>query len=725
VPHALTGKKKEYKMADYELKIIKTLTYKRPEIEKGYTDQTLRVDLSTSSMTVEPVDPKTRQVFIGGKGYGLWLLWNAVDATTRWNDAQNAVCIAAGPLGGTPIYPGSGKSIVTSLSPLTGSVIDSNVGGYFGPYLKFSGFDALQIQGKASQDTVIFIDGIEKRVQIFDAAGLPDSSYELSTLLTGHFSEGKPRHISVVSAGPGAKNTLIGCLNFTWYDAKRKRARYKQAGRGGIGTVFADKGLKALVVRWDTVTADTNKPADKTRLKEVAKLYSREIVELDPKQNEMARIGTTHLVTIMNDHDLLPTHNFRYGSHPQAANLGQQVYRRLFDPGFDGCWMGCTVACSHGIKDFVPLTGPFKGQAVFVDGPEYETIGGCGSNLGIFDPYTVVEMNFYCDAYGLDTISVGTGMAFAMECFEMGLIDASHTNGLDLSFGNRLSALTLVHQMAAGEGFGRIIGQGVRRMKEIFAADFGADPAVMADIGMEAKGLEFSEYMTKESLAQQGGYGLALKGPQHDEAWLIFLDMVHNFMPSFEQKAEALHWFPMFRTWFSLCGLCKLPWNDIVPEDNQDTEEPAKVMKHIQWYADYFSAVTGRLSTPEDLVKMSEGVYNFQRIFNLKMGFGRREHDNLPYRAVGPVTEEEYLSRAERYDQQLVKTCKIDIDGKSTAEKLTLLRQFRERQYDKLKDAVYKRRGWTAEGIPTRQTVERLNIDFAEVLDLLKAHGVS
>ena len=111
---------------------------------------------------------------------------------------------------------------------------------------------------------------------------------------------------------------------------------------------------------------------------------------------------------------------------------------------------------------------------------------------------------------------------------------------------------------------------------------------------MESKGLEFSEYMTKESLAQQGGYGLALKGPQHDEAWLIFLDMVHKLFPTFEDKAEALHWFPMFRTWFSLCGLCKLPWNDIVPEDNKDTAEPAKVMKHIEWYAEYFSAVTGR-----------------------------------------------------------------------------------------------------------------------------------
>jgi aldehyde:ferredoxin oxidoreductase len=457
----------------------------------------------------------------------------------------------------------------------------------------------------------------------------------------------------------------------------------------------------------------------------VAKLHSREIVELDPKQNEMAKIGTTHLVTIMNDHDLLPTHNFRYGRHDQAPNLGQQVYRRLFDPGFDGCWMGCTVACSHGIKDFVPLTGSYKGKKVFVDGPEYETIAGCGSNLGIFDPHTVAEMNFYCDAYGLDTISVGTGIAFVMECFEMGLINQTHTGGLDLHFGNRDAALEIVHQMAAGDGFGQIVGQGVRKMKAIFAKDFGADAAIMQDIGMEAKGLEFSEYMTKESLAQQGGYGLALKGPQHDEAWLIFLDMVHNFMPTFEQKAEALHWFPMFRTWFSLCGLCKLPWNDIIPEDNKDTAEPAKVMKHVEWYADYFSSITGIESGPEELIKMSEGVYNFQRIFNLRMGFGRRQHDDLPYRAVGPVTETEYESRAERYDKQLTEAVAFDPDGKSTAQKVATLRRHREAQYDKLKDAVYKRRGWTSDGIPTLKTVKRLGIDFDDVVELLKANGVN
>jgi aldehyde:ferredoxin oxidoreductase len=665
-----------------------------------------------------------KNVFIGGKGFDLWLLWNAVHGTTKWNDPENAICIASGPMGGTPVYPGSGKSIVTTISPLTGSVIDSNVGGYFGPYLKFSGFDALEVMGKTSKDVVIFIDGIDEKVQIFKTSGLPDDSYTLSAILTEHFANGKPRNISVVSTGAGAKNTRMGCLNFTWYDLKRKRARYKQAGRGGIGGVFADKGIKAIVARWDTVTTKTNNPSDANRLKEVGRKHSKEVVELDPKQNQMAQIGTTHLVPIMNDFDLLPTHNFQYGQHAEADNIGQEVFRRIFDPGYDGCWMGCTLACSHGVKDFVPLTGPYKGMKVFVDGPEYETIAGCGSNLGIFDPHTIIEMNFYCDTYGLDTISVGTSTAFAMECFEMGLINETHTHGMNLSFGNRLAALEVVHQMARGEGFGKIIGQGVRQMKIIFSRDFGADPDLMQDIGMEAKGLEFSEYMTKESLAQQGGYGLALKGPQHDEAWLIFLDMVHNFMPTFEQKAEALHWFPMFRTWFGLCGLCKLPWNDVVPEDNKDTPEPAKVMKHVEWYADYYSAVTGKQTPPDGLIRMSEAVYNFQRIFNLKMGFGQREHDNIPYRAMGPVKVVEYESRAERYDKLLVEKHNVDITGKTTEEKIILLRGFRETLYEKLKDAVYHRRGWTKNGIPTVETVTRLGIDFPEVLKLLKAHGV-
>ena len=279
--------------------------------------------------------------------------------------------------------------------------------------------------------------------------------------------------------------------------------------------------------------------------------------------------------------------------------------------------------------------------------------------------------------------------------------------------------------MAKGEGFGAVVGKGIRVMKKIFAEEYGCDAAFLQDIGMESKGLEFSEYITKESLAQQGGYGLTLKGPQHDEAWLIFLDMVHNFMPTFENKAEALHWFPMFRTWFGLCGLCKLPWNDIVPEDNNQNAEPAKVVKHWSWYAEYFSAVTGRKSTPDDLIAMSEVVYNFQRVFNLKMGYGTREHDTLPYRSMGPVTVEEYESRQERYDGQLTELHGMDISAMDVTAKVKALREKREAQYEELKSAVYKRRGWTENGIPTLATVKRLGIDFPDVVDLLKRNGVT
>jgi aldehyde:ferredoxin oxidoreductase len=275
--------------------------------------------------------------------------------------------------------------------------------------------------------------------------------------------------------------------------------------------------------------------------------------------------------------------------------------------------------------------------------------------------------------------------------------------------------------MARGEGFGKIAGKGIHRLKEIFVREYGADPKILNDIGMEAKGMEYSEYVTKESLAMQGGYGLALKGPQHDEAWLIFMDMVNKQIPTFEDKAEALHYFPMFRTWFGLNGLCKLPWNDIEPADNGQTAEPAKVPEHVRNYVDIFNGVTGKNITKEELILQSERVYNFQRIFNLKMGFGTREYDAIPYRSVGPVTKEEYESRAERYDKQL-NELGYNIEGKTTEEKMKILRDYRESQYQKLCDAVYKRRGWNSNGVPTIETLKRLGIDFPDVVELLSRY---
>ena len=696
-------------------------------VDKGYTNRTLYVNLSENAIASRPVTEQMKELFVGGRGFGLWLLWNAVQDHTRWDDPENEINISSGPLGGTTTFPGAGKSLVVGISPLTHSVMDSNVGGYFGPLLKFSGWDALEIQGKAEKDVIVFIDGNAGKVTILEAPEEATDTHLVGKGLTWLFadSEAERRDISVVSAGSGAEHTRMGCLNFSWYDVRRGKVRFKQAGRGGLGTVFRDKRVKAVVVKRTGVRGDSNHPADHEQISRIGIKMHREMHDLDHLQCRMRQVGTMHLIEIMNDYDLLPTHNYKFGAHPKAFKIDSSVFLERFTQGIpDGCWYGCTMACSKGVDDFELQTGPYKGQRVCVDGPEYETAAGCGSNLGVFVPEMIIEANFYCDTYGIDTISFGTSTAFAIECYEAGILDGQKTGGLELCWGNGDAVLELLHQMGRGEGFGAIVGQGIRRMKQIFAERFGGDPDFMRDIGMESKGLEFSEYVTKESLAMQGGYGLTLKGPQHDEAWLIFMDQVNNQIPTFADKAEALHYYPMWRTWFGLNGLCKVIWNDVEPEDNALTHAPAKVPEHVENYVAFFAGVTGRtdVQSGDDLVRMSERVYNFQRVFNIRLGHGRRSNDAIPYRSMGPVTVEEYESRQERYDQQLRALLDLDPQGMSTAVKIAALRAYREEQYEILTDAVYARRGWTADGVPVPDTLRELDIDLPEVLDVVNRY---
>ncbi|HUX38087.1 MAG TPA: aldehyde ferredoxin oxidoreductase C-terminal domain-containing protein, partial [Rectinemataceae bacterium] len=256
---------------------------------------------------------------------------------------------------------------------------------------------------------------------------------------------------------------------------------------------------------------------------------------------------------------------------------------------------------------------------------------------------------------------------------------------------------------------------------EHFVKEYGADPQVMKDIALHGKGLEQSEYVSKESLAQQGGYYLTNKGPQHDEAWLIFMDMVNNRIPTFENKAEALHYFPMFRTWFGLQGLCKLPWNDIEPADNSKHKEPNKVPEHVDNYCKIYTAITGEALDGPAMILQSERVYNFQRAFNVRMGHGHRKDDYPPYRAMGPVFEDEYLAREERYDKQMKEKIGVDPAGKSVAEKVRITREHRVKQYESLVDAVFKRRGWTNDGCPTPEHLKEIGMDLPEVIDVVKA----
>ncbi|HQH19510.1 MAG TPA: aldehyde ferredoxin oxidoreductase C-terminal domain-containing protein [Bacteroidales bacterium] len=703
--------------------LLKEYSYKMAPIDKGYNNRTLYINLSDNTIKEKPVSEQMKEKFIGGKGFGLRLLWDGTKPNTKWNDPENEIIISPGPIAGITQYSGTGKSIVVAISPQTDIVIDSNVGGYFGPFMKFSGFDSLEIQGKAKKDIIILIDGVNGRISIEEAPEESIDSHILAEELTEMYAndEKDMMNVAVVSAGMAAQNSLIGMLNFSFWDPRRKVCRLKQAGRGGIGTVLRDKKIKALVCKYSGVKGNLNNVVDLEKIAERGKRFNKEIRELDDKQCEMRTKGTAHLVEVMNDYDLLPTHNFKYGSHEHAGNLHSEIWKSKFTQGLpDGCWIGCTMACAKAVDNFELETGPYKGTKVTVDGPEYETAASLGSCVGVFNANHVIECNFYCDTYGICTITFGTLTAFIMECYENGILNKERTGGLELNFGNWDAMMELLHQMARGEGFGQIAGQGVRKMKELFAKNGWGDPKFLQDIGMENKGLEYSQYISKESLAQQGGYAMTNKGPQHDEAWLIFMDMVNNHIPTFENKAEALHYFPMFRTWFGLMGLCKLPWNDVEPENNKQTDEPAKVPEHVDNYVTIFNAVTGKNIDKKELIRQSERVYNFQRVFNIRRGYGLRKHDAQPYRACGPVTIEEYESRQERYDKQMKELIGIDPTGKTTAEKVAITRKYREDRYEQLLDAVYNRRGWTKNGVPKLDHLKEIGMDLPELIEVVK-----
>ena len=706
--------------------IAKKYNYKKQPVEQGYANRTLHINLSKNTIKEKPVTQQMKDLFTGGRGFALWLLWNAVTETTSWNDPENALIIANGPLCGTTAYPGMGKSTVVTLSPLTNSVIDSNGGGFFAPFLKFSGFDALEITGKAKEDTIIVIDGDNQEIRIEKAPEEVVNTYPLAGILTEMYAkdERDKKNVSVITSGEAANHIRYAGLNISFYDPRRGEVRVKQAARGGSGRVFRDKHLKGIVVRFSGISGSSNNPAKPDLVRKAGKRINQEITKYDAQQNNMREIGTAHLVEIMDHFDLLPVHNFQFGTHPGHAGIDSTTWQNAFtqDKRMDSCWLGCTLACSHAVDGFPLKTGPHAGEKVLVDGPEYENAAGLGSNIGVFDPDEILEMNFYCDTYGVDTISFANSVAFCMECFQEGILNIDQTGGVDLSWGKAESALELLHQMARGEGFGVIVGQGIRYMKTYFVEEFGADPGFLHDIGMEVKGMEISEYITKESIAQQGGYGMALKGGSHDEAWLIFMDQIDKQLPTFDDKAEALHYFPMWRTWFSLHGLCKLPWNDIKPINNAEQDQPERIPEHVENYTWVYEGVTGDKVTPDDLITQSERVYNFQRVFNLRVGFGTREHDYPPYRAMGPVTADEYESRQDRYDKQLDNFIGLDPAGLSTEDKLSRLRKYREEQYEKLLEVVYRRRGWSGNGIPTKQKLNSLGIDLPDVLAVVEKH---
>jgi NADH-quinone oxidoreductase subunit F len=268
-------------------KIVGDSAFEVVEIEKGYANRVLRIDLDKNETKVLPVTQQMKDLWVGGKGFDLWLTFQEITRDTKWNNPENPICFSSGPLGGTTSFPGSGKTIVTAVSPSTGSIMDCNVGGYFGPFLKFAGFDALVIVGKASDETVVLIDATTGRITIERAPLESIDAHLLSEELTEMYADSEidKRNIAVVCAGRGAQHSRMGVLNFSFYDWRKNAARIKQAGRGGIGTVFRDKKLKALVVKNRSIT-----PAWRVEENKVSKWITPKKLSIITKPEEITEL---------------------------------------------------------------------------------------------------------------------------------------------------------------------------------------------------------------------------------------------------------------------------------------------------------------------------------------------------------------------------------------------------------------------------------------------------
>ncbi|MBP1710743.1 MAG: aldehyde:ferredoxin oxidoreductase, bis-(molybdopterin)-oxotungsten-containing [Deltaproteobacteria bacterium] len=710
------------------------MNYTQKTLHHGYTNQILHVDLTTGDIEACPLDPQVRDFFIGGRGLGLYLLHEKINARTKAYDPENPLIFSPGPLGGIPQFPGTSKCMAVSLSPLTRIPGVSNFGGHFGAYLKYAGFDALTITGIAKDSVMIVIDGFKREI-IITGAQRADQVFGLEKDIVDQFlHEGhEKKDMAFLTTGIGAANTAFGCINSHYYDAtkpvdgKKGLFRTKQAGRTGLGSVMNHKNITAIVVLAAFPHGDNPYgAADWGKVKEAGGRLHKIVRDVDPQALQMHLKGSAGLISFMNkdEYQSLPVNNYQLGSHPQAGQICGKTYaERIFDHrGMDGCFPGCNLRCTKG--GWVTLTtGMHVGRKVWVDGPEYETAAGFGSNLGMWHPEFIMEANWHCDNYGIDTITTAVIMAFLMECYQRGYLVKEDTDGFALTWGDEQAALQFIHDLACRKTeLARIAGRGMVELTawvaEQYAARTGRPEPVkdLQQFAMQTKGLPFSLYRTHRSLSMQASYAAASDiGAHHAAAWLVKVDLLGAF-PTFEAKAQALITYPRVRLGNDNLGLCKLPWVDVFNPDSLkrgDTDiyiNPASQ----ELYADFYNGMLGTTLTWEKIFEQTDRDINLQRVMNvLSFGAATGERDWIPDRAIGPTDDALYEREADYNDRALSTVLNKpfpQVQAMETGEKRAILMKHRKEELRKLISVYYRQRGWTDTGIPKVETLKQIGL---------------
>ena len=614
----------------------------------GYAGTILRVDLSLATIRKEPLPELLAVNFIGGRGFVAKMLYDEIPPNVEPLDPGNILIAATGPLTGH-FLPASGKTHFGTKSPATGGYADSNMGGHFGPQLKYAGYDVLVITGKAEIPSYLYID--DDRVEIRPAARYwGQGSITVEKNLKDYLGD----EYQIITIGPAGENRVrYACIS---HDFGR------QAGRTGVGAVMGSKNLKAVAVKGSgsLPVADLKEAYAKGK-----EAYRK--VRVKPGFEGWTPEGTAGITNWTNEVGVFPTRNFQtsYAGHHKNIN-GKAILERLKITD-KGCF-GCPTPCGK-----YGHTKTSLGSA-YVEGPEYETIALFGGNCVLKTIEDVAYVNYLCDELGIDTISAGVVVGWAIECFQKGILTRDEI-GQKLDFSDLDSVVYLLNKIARREGIGNRLAEGVK----IAAEKTGKGSERFA---IHVKGLEWSGYECRNAPSMMLAYLTADVGAHHNRAWVLGHDVagawtsVHDLIASgggdeaqpkaivSERSADYVIASQHTRSLFDALGNCRLQMMELGFEEEH--------------YAELYSLITGKTRSWQDLLKISERIWHLTRAFSVReiKGFGR--HLDLP--------------PARLYEEPIA-------DGPNQGHVLSI-----EDIHDLL-GWYYDARGWNKNGIPARETL--------------------
>ena len=615
----------------------------------GFNGKVLRVNLTNGDISTEEPDASFYRMYFGGRGFVAPYLLKELNPGIDPLGPENKLIFASGVVTGAPLA-GSGRSGVGGKSPLTGGFGASEMGGFWGYELKRAGYDAVVVEGKAPGPVYVWIHDGEAEIR--DAEHLwGQQTAECQQLITEELDE---KAVRISQIGPGGESLaryacIVGDLHHF-------------AGRTGLGAVMGSKNLKAIAVRGHSFP----ELADSDKVRAIAKWIGDNYMKM---RGGMQEHGTSADVEPLSLQGGLPTRNFREGSFEGATNIaGERMTETLLVDRL-GCY-ACPIRC----KRVVEATEPYALSSAY-GGPEYESIAALGSNCGVGDLAAVAKANELCNAYGLDTISTGVTIGFAMDCFEKGLLTASDTGGLELRFGNAEAMVKTAEMIGRREGLGDLLAEGVKRA----AAEIGGGSEEYA---FHVKGQEIPMHEPRLKHGIGMGYTVTPTGADHN----------HNFHDTF----YAMEGGP-------IAALRALGVLEPLPADDLSAAKVRMMMYRTNWSqfwscaglcfflpysfaqtVEIVNGITGWNTTVWELLKVAERVVTLARVFNVREGLGP-EDDVLPARFFEPFSSGPLEG--------------VGVDR------------------DALQEAVhtyYGMMGWDPEtGVPTRHKLQELGVGWA------------